>query len=81
MHIPARTEDFASPPMHKVTSPLILCAAARLSEEGCVVTQHLAACWVSLFNLILCSAGAVLRRAEAHVPDLEASESTIARQV
>lgn len=46
-----------------------------------MVTQHLAACWVSLFNLILCSAGAVLRRAEAHVPDLEASESAIARQV
>lgn len=46
-----------------------------------MVTQHLAACWVSLFNLILCSAEAVLRMVEAHVPDLEASESAITRQV
>lgn len=81
MHIPARAEDFASPPMHKVTSPLILSVGVRLPEEGCVMTQQLAACCVSLFNWIFCSSEAVLRMAEAHMPDLEANESAIIQQV
>jgi len=81
MHIPARAEDFASPPMHKVTPPLILRVGVRLSGEGCVMTQQLAASCVSLFNWIFCSSEAVLRIAEARMPDLEASERAIIQQV
>lgn len=81
MLIPARVEDFASPLTHRVTSPLILCVGVRLSEAGCGMTQQLTARSASPFNRTFCSSGAVLSLAEAHMPDLEASESAIIQQV
>lgn len=80
MHIPARAEDFASPPMHRVTSPLILCRGVRLPREGCAMTRQLAACCVSLFLWIFCSGEAVRRTAGAHTAGLEASENAIIQQ-
>lgn len=44
------------------------------------MTKQLAACYLSLFNWILCSTEAVLPVAAAHMPDLEA-QSTIIQQV
>lgn len=72
MHIPAPAEDFASPRMHKVTSPLILCLGVRLPEEGWGMTQQLTAPSASPFHRIFCSSAAVPSLAGARMPDLEA---------
>lgn len=65
-------EDFASPRMHEVTPPLILCLGVRLPEEGWGMTQQLPARSASPFNRIFCSSGAAPSLAGAHMPDLEA---------